>query len=87
MTGVIKYFNLTARYGFILPRDGGKDVFFHESRLPKGCKVDTGQEVEYALYPFTLFPKEKPRALSVQLLSTRSYAPISEMRKAVAHGD
>ena len=83
MTGVVKFFDPARGYGFILPADGGKDVFFHSSALADGQSPRTGHEVEFDLFP--LFPK--PRALSVRLLGKRSYVPINEQRKAAAHGD
>ena len=80
MTGVVKFFDRAKGYGFIIPHDGSQDVFFHESALEEG-KCATGQEVEFSLFP--LFPR--PRAISVRLLSKRSYE-ISQQRKA-AYGD
>lgn len=80
MTGVVKFFDRTKGYGFILPHDGSADVFFHESALGEGGKCATGQEVEFELYP--LFPK--PRALAVRLLSKRSYEVV---QRKVAYGD
>ena len=33
-TGVVKYFNATEEYGFIVPDVGGQDVFVHLSFCP-----------------------------------------------------
>jgi CspA family cold shock protein len=71
VNGIIKFFNRAKGYGFIRRGKGEPDVFFHESVLAnaKQSSVETGQEVEYSLHPG--FPE--PRALSVRLLSKRSY--------------
>ena len=49
--GKCKWFNATKGYGFIVPDDGGKDVFVHVSALEKsGLKsLNEGDRVEYDL--------------------------------------
>ena len=51
-TGKVKWFNATKGFGFIVPDEGGKDVFVHISAVQKsglqGLKED--QAVEYELY-------------------------------------
>lgn len=90
MTGVVKFWN-AAGWGIITPHgvkfgDREREVFVHESRLPKGVsKLPEGEEVEYSIFPGV----SPPRALAVELLGRTSYVPIdSHPRKAVAaHGD
>lgn len=47
--GTVKWFNKVKGYGFIVPTDGGEDVFIHVTTLEKaGMKrLEEGQEVEY----------------------------------------
>lgn len=70
MTGIVKFYDAARGFGFIIPESGGKDVFFHQTSLQDARVVSTGHEVEYSL--FQVFPKDKPRAMSVRLLSSRS---------------
>jgi CspA family cold shock protein len=48
-TGTVKWFNGTKGYGFIVPDNGGKDVFVHISAVEKaGLKsLNEGQKVEF----------------------------------------
>ena len=47
--GTVKWFNSQKGYGFIQPRDGGKDVFVHISAVEKAglTGLNEGQVVEY----------------------------------------
>ena len=49
--GTVKWFNPTKGFGFIVPDDGGSDVFVHVSEVEKaGLKVlDEGQKVNFEL--------------------------------------
>ena len=48
-TGTVKWFNATKGYGFIMPQDGGKDVFVHITAVQAaGLKgLNDGQKVNY----------------------------------------
>ncbi len=48
-TGTVKWFNATKGFGFIMPADGGKDVFVHITAVQAaGLRgLDEGQAVEF----------------------------------------
>lgn len=50
-TGTVKWFNPTKGFGFIVPDNGGSDVFVHISAVEQaGMKsLDEGQKVEFEL--------------------------------------
>jgi cold shock protein len=47
--GTVKWFNATKGYGFIMPQDGGKDVFVHITAVQAaGLKgLNDGQKVSF----------------------------------------
>ncbi len=47
--GTVKWFNATKGFGFIMPEDGGKDVFVHITAVQAaGLKgLNDGQKVSY----------------------------------------
>lgn len=49
--GSVKWFNATKGFGFIEPKDGGKDVFVHISAVERaGLRtLNDGQAVSYEL--------------------------------------
>ena len=48
-TGTVKWFNTTKGYGFIMPQEGGKDVFVHITAVQAaGLRgLNEGQKVSY----------------------------------------
>lgn len=48
-TGTVKWFNPTKGFGFILPDEGGNDVFVHISAVEKsGLRfLNEGQKIEF----------------------------------------
>ncbi len=50
-TGTVKWFNATKGYGFIMPQDGGKDVFVHITAVQAAGLngLNDGQKVSYEI--------------------------------------
>ncbi|MEO9189950.1 MAG: cold-shock protein [Acetobacteraceae bacterium] len=48
-SGTVKWFNATKGFGFIVPQDGGKDVFVHITAVQAAGMngLDEGQKVTY----------------------------------------
>lgn len=57
-TGVVKWFNNAKGYGFILPDDGGDDVFAHYS-----CIVMEGYKTLKAGQPVSFDTEQGPKGL------------------------
>jgi len=49
-TGTVKWFSDGKGFGFIVPDDGGKDLFVHRSNVEgEGQTLHEGQKVEYEI--------------------------------------
>ena len=50
-SGIVKWFNVQKRFGFIQPDDGGADVFVHVSAVEQAGMHDLkeGQQLSYDL--------------------------------------
>lgn len=47
-TGTVKWFNERKGFGFIVPDEGGNEIFFHHSEIQAdGASLNEGQKVEY----------------------------------------
>jgi cold shock CspA family protein len=87
MTGKIKFFNPSGRWGIIVPDntkpgDRNTNVFFHEDTLEEGVKdgsLADGSEVEFDLNPNWRKEGEK-KAIRVKPINVRTYAPVKEFR-------
>lgn len=65
-TGTVKWFNTTKGYGFIMPQDGGKDVFVHITAVQAaGLRgLNEGQQVSYEV----AMERGKAAATNLQLI-------------------
>lgn len=45
--GKIKFYNVEKGYGFILPQDGSKEIFFHFSGLDGDYKPEKDDQVQF----------------------------------------
>lgn len=52
-SGTVKWFNNKKGFGFIIPSEGGQDVFVHISAVEKSgmSALEEGQKVSYELAP------------------------------------
>lgn len=49
MQGQVKFYNDQKGFGFIVPEDGGEDLFFHITQCEEGFEPAEGDDVIYEL--------------------------------------
>ncbi|HUU85081.1 MAG TPA: cold-shock protein [Phycisphaerae bacterium] len=66
MEGTVKWFNRSKGFGFIVPAEGGADVFVHFSDIQCAGKktLDEGQQVQFEITE----GERGPRATNVQVM-------------------
>lgn len=72
-SGTVKWFNDKKGYGFIVPDDGGKDMFVHRTNLlMDGYKTLTdGQRVDFVIGE----GRKGPEAMEIRLQEGETQAP------------
>lgn len=62
--GTVKWFNATKGFGFIVPQDGGKDVFVHITAVQKAgmSGLDENQKVSFDV----VMERGKPAAANLK---------------------
>ena len=50
-TGTVKWFNSSKGFGFVVPDDGGDDLFVHHSEIKSEgyASLDEGQKVDFQI--------------------------------------
>jgi cold shock protein len=64
-TGTVKWYSAEKRFGFIVPDEGGEDVFVHQSGIAAGHSLSDGAKVSFDVES----GQKGPKAVNVQELS------------------
>ena len=81
-TGTVKWFSIARKYGFIVPDEGGKDVFVHMSALATAAlpNLDDGTRVSFDLEQ----TDNRRSAVNLTLIQPGSAAPVAPVAHAEA---
>ncbi len=83
-TGKIKWFNIKEGYGFIVPDNGGDDVFFHRRELPDDFDdIEADTPVTYVLAATSRGPMARHLQVQVMVTPARVTAPASPAEEGV----
>jgi cold shock CspA family protein len=64
VTGVVKFYNVERKFGFVIPDDGGPDIYVGSRTLT----LYAGDRVSYSVQPPTAPAGKGPRAVDVRIL-------------------
>ncbi|GAX28839.1 hypothetical protein FisN_20Lh133 [Fistulifera solaris] len=73
-SGRVKFYSPTKRFGFVVDETTGAEYFVHESKVPSGMKLQTGDKVD-----FEANTDEQGRPSATLLRGASSTAPKDEM--------
>jgi CspA family cold shock protein len=79
-TGTVKWFSVARKYGFIVPDEGGKDIFLHMSALNTAdiTSLDDGARVSFELEEAS----ERRSAVNLALLPALTTPDVSAVPEA-----
>ena len=74
-TGVVKFFNTNKGYGFIVPDEGGRDVFVHISDIQKSRCEPLADGDRVSFQPMADLKGKGTKAANIRKLNVPSTSP------------